>query len=452
MNANPNDLQKPLQDSPQEPKPSLLALCLNTIFCLTLCPIFCVGCCCACCLSATNSAVQKAQGKRYDSKQHRWIIDNLSEEAKVLEGVPDDDDDILKIANEAEDAENDQKEDETGGETQKSSVMDTTYYDALGVTPDSDEKKIKRAYYVNARKWHPDKNNSDEAKEKFQKIGEAYQVLSDKKLRAIYDKKGEAGLSGDKTEVSLNAVDPSLIFTFLFGSDAFTDIVGRLQLVTQTMAGDSKDAKGTQIGVKEMKELELRRVVRLALKLAERIQPYVEGDEEGAHTRWEEEATRLVEVRYGQEILNTVGRTYRLVATQCVGTWKEGAEAQISEQEVQVDAVKKAVLGAQKMHGEEGGEDALPSFIEIMWNVTVIDITSTLREVVMKVVMDNSAPKKERNKRAEAIKKLGVVFEQKKSLDETRDQRSVRGLYQSAAAAAMEETLKKMRETEQNIL
>ncbi|KAL9065838.1 MAG: hypothetical protein Q9157_007344 [Trypethelium eluteriae] len=71
-------------------------------------------------------------------------------------------------------------------------VVDTTYYDALEVQPTASELDIKKAYRKLAIKLHPDKNPGDAtAHEKFQAIGEAYQVLSDKQLRAQYDKFGK---------------------------------------------------------------------------------------------------------------------------------------------------------------------------------------------------------------------------------------------------------------------
>jgi DnaJ family protein B protein 4 len=47
-----------------------------------------------------------------------------------------------------------------------------------------------------ALKWHPDRNkdNAEKAKEKFQEVGEAFEVLSDKNKRAIFDQYGEEGL------------------------------------------------------------------------------------------------------------------------------------------------------------------------------------------------------------------------------------------------------------------
>jgi len=74
--------------------------------------------------------------------------------------------------------------------------MGKDYYQVLGVSRSSSEDEIKKAYRKLALKYHPDKNHTTGAEEKFKEIGEAYDVLSDPKKKQIYDQYGEDGLKG----------------------------------------------------------------------------------------------------------------------------------------------------------------------------------------------------------------------------------------------------------------
>ena len=76
--------------------------------------------------------------------------------------------------------------------------MGKDYYSILGVPRDADDEAIKKAYRKQAMKHHPDRNpsNKEAAEAKFKEISEAYEVLSDKQKRAIFDQVGEEGLKG----------------------------------------------------------------------------------------------------------------------------------------------------------------------------------------------------------------------------------------------------------------
>ncbi|GKT41502.1 putative J domain-containing protein [Colletotrichum spaethianum] len=111
-------------------------------------------------------------------------------------------------------------------------VVDTAYYDTLGVQPTATDIEIKKAYRKLAIVHHPDKNPNDpSAHEKFQEIGEAYQVLSDKDLRAAYDKYGK-----DSAKPSEGFADPAEFFTSIFGGDAFVDWIGEISLMKDLTA------------------------------------------------------------------------------------------------------------------------------------------------------------------------------------------------------------------------
>ncbi|KAL4955084.1 X-domain of DnaJ-containing-domain-containing protein [Aspergillus filifer] len=106
-------------------------------------------------------------------------------------------------------------------------VVDTTYYDALGVPPTATELEIKKAYRKLAIVTHPDKNPGDEtAHERFQAIGEAYQVLSNADLRKRYDTHGKEEAIPDH-----GFEDPNEFFGMIFGGDAFHDLIGEISLL-----------------------------------------------------------------------------------------------------------------------------------------------------------------------------------------------------------------------------
>lgn len=71
--------------------------------------------------------------------------------------------------------------------------MGKDYYKILGLGKAPTDEDVKKAYRRQALKWHPDKNKSAAAEEKFKEIAEAYEVLSDAKKREVYDQYGEEG-------------------------------------------------------------------------------------------------------------------------------------------------------------------------------------------------------------------------------------------------------------------
>jgi DnaJ-class molecular chaperone len=64
----------------------------------------------------------------------------------------------------------------------------SNYYTILGLGKDASQSEIVKSYRYLALKYHPDRNqNSEEAKQKFMQIVQAYEVLSDEQARREYD-------------------------------------------------------------------------------------------------------------------------------------------------------------------------------------------------------------------------------------------------------------------------
>ena len=111
--------------------------------------------------------------------------------------------------------------------------MGKDYYGILGVSKSATAEELKKAYRKMALKYHPDKNQSPGAEEKFKEIAEAFDVLSDPQKKDIYDKYGEEGLKGGAGggpggfQSYTFQGDPRDLFKQMFGDgDPFASLFG----------------------------------------------------------------------------------------------------------------------------------------------------------------------------------------------------------------------------------
>jgi len=101
--------------------------------------------------------------------------------------------------------------------------MKQDFYETLGVSKSATKDEIKSAYRKQAMQWHPDRNKSPDAEEKFKEINEAYEVLSNTEKKSAYDQFGHA------------AFDPS---SGNFGGHTYSQQNGPFNFTWQSQGGN----------------------------------------------------------------------------------------------------------------------------------------------------------------------------------------------------------------------
>lgn len=281
-------------------------------------------------------------------------------------------------------------------------------YELLQVPRNASEAQIKKSYYDLARKYHPDKNADDaKATEQFQRLAEAYRVLSDPESRAVYDRYGDRGLMKNSVDV----IDPSTLFAMVFGSDQFVNLIGELQLASLASNVDESGNTPTEDVLTSVQRV---RVGKLVLEMVKILKPWVDGDKKGFLREVHQQMKVLREASFGPSLLHTVGNvyvqqtTYLLDKTRPFNLSAVMRKAtirshKIAAQHKAMNAASRVMEKQRKLHDRvmRTGRDQryiseneakaiavemAENAIDMMWKISVIDIETTLEDVLMIVL------------------------------------------------------------------
>jgi len=290
-------------------------------------------------------------------------------------------------------------------------------------------------------KHHPDKGGDTQV---FQKIGEAYQVLSDDEKRRKYDAGGEAALAASPV------ADAGVVFAMMFGDAKFEHLCGELSFVLAMRIDEGLPPNEKAAKLAAMQTV---REERLAKLLAARLDTWLGGDKEGFVKGALDELETLSKTNLGPQMLVSIGMMYELTADRELGMRGRLGIAGLKADAHGIRTHARALGGGldlakiqqqQKESGEGDDDEKAARAKELqarygrdglcgrtrcrrlgrrltcrrarvrqaaLFNVMALDIESTVGRAAHLVLHDTSVTKEQRRERARGMLKLGRIFQ-----------------------------------------
>jgi len=322
----------------------------------------------------------------------------------------------------------------------------------LRVPSTASSSDIRRAYYRESKRCHPDKVGEDPvAVDRFRHLSEAYQVLRSVELRRAYDAGGE-----EAVERLNSTVDLGSLYATTLCSSGWEPFFGQLALswlLAGSGASDMDDSveSGTAsldalaalfcVTVEPKDKRQIQREVRCAANLAARLAPAVDvASTTSIAETVAAEARAVADFPFAPALLETIATTYESEADIFLGTVhplnpcrelkQAAAQGKLLAQQARTTAVgvraglalRSLLVAETPVPTEQTNntplpgtanalcleraevQSKLPVLVQALWHVTLLDIEGTLRRSCGRVLHDSSVALDGRVARARALR------------------------------------------------
>lgn len=383
--------------------------------------------------------LESLAGQEWDARERRWISPsqyNVFQEARWLEASR------ACAAGQREDADENGQDEEASNRIATVQRHPGNYYGLLRVMPSASYTDIRRAYYRESRRCHPDKAGTDLVMiERFQQLNDAYQVLRNTHLRSVYDEGGSEAIA----QLAMT-VDLGMLYMSVLDGELWEPLLGQLSL--SRILSSSHGAKGGDREKDESTTLELlgsvwsasdpgrdswqaAREVRIAQRLTERLEAASScslellkssAREEGRSlarsspfagaallraiaAAYEDEARRFLGslaslANVGREVAEGLALTRRVArqgwtltsAVRCLVAIRsiaddEVASAERTDSKARGDSTRGTQATAAFLEAPRVREH-LPVFASALWHLTLLDVEATLRRACRRALRD----------------------------------------------------------------
>ncbi|GBB92237.1 hypothetical protein RclHR1_01990009 [Rhizophagus clarus] len=283
----------------------------------------------------------------------------------------------------------------------------TEFYDILQLKPDATDAEIRLSYRKLALKHHPDKNGGIETEE-WNKLSNAYKILSDKNSRSLYDNYGSVN----------DSLAGKASFNPYVGGDSWQPYIGDLEigLWMFSIMNNGSSPEINELTSNEQKEqrraIRISNVVRYIRDKLSRFPKQDSSEFESFEESLLQEAQKLLSEPNGKELLSSLGGIYVSKAQAHLNrSFMSAISNKCSNIFNGVEFTVDLISGFLAVKTKGGNSTMKQEEInKVIWRLSRTEISSIARETCDKILNNDENDKDASHHLANSLLLLGKVW------------------------------------------